>query len=113
MLRQVAAVEADGLVRVLPVIVVPVEQCTRGAGGQLQAYMAIVPQMSTSQALGSRLLLIMLITVQGTTPKYVFKGGPALNGTDSHLCLLHPSFDHGSQLRHLHERFAGTPLVGT
>ena len=32
--------------------------------------MPTTPQISTSQALGSRSLLIMLITVQGTTPKY-------------------------------------------
>ena len=31
--------------------------------------MLIVPQTSTSQALGIRLLLIMLMMVQGTTPK--------------------------------------------
>ena len=29
-----------------------------------------VPQTSTSQALGSRSLLIMLMTVQGTTPRF-------------------------------------------
>ena len=32
--------------------------------------MLSVPATSTSQALGSRFSLIMLITVQGTTPKY-------------------------------------------
>ena len=32
--------------------------------------MLSVPQTSTSQALGIRLLLIMLMMVQGTTPKY-------------------------------------------
>ena len=32
--------------------------------------MARAPQTSTSQALGSNWSLIMLITVQGTTPKY-------------------------------------------
>ena len=31
--------------------------------------MPMTPQMSTSQALDIRLLLIMLMTVQGTTPK--------------------------------------------
>jgi hypothetical protein len=33
------------------------------------AYMATVPMMSTSQALESPMLLIMLMRVQGTTPK--------------------------------------------
>ncbi len=33
------------------------------------AYMPTTPQTSTSQALGIRLSLIMLMTVQGTTPK--------------------------------------------
>src|ERR1700722_3151359 len=32
--------------------------------------MLMVPQISTSHALGNRLSLIMLMTVQGTTPKY-------------------------------------------
>ena len=35
-----------------------------------RACMLTVPQTSTSQALGIRLLLIMLMMVHGTTPKY-------------------------------------------
>src|ERR1700722_3550223 len=37
---------------------------------RVRAYMLRVPMVSTSQAEGMRLSLIMLMTVQGTTPKY-------------------------------------------
>ena len=70
MLRQIAAVEADGFVRIFAVIVVPVQQRAGRSDASANAYMLTVPQMSTSQALGIRSLLIMLIIVQGTTPKY-------------------------------------------
>ena len=62
--------EADGLIGIVAVVVVPVEQRAGRAGGELQRVHSDTPQISTSQALGSRSLLIMLIIVQGTTPKY-------------------------------------------
>jgi len=70
MLRQVAAMEAHRLVRVAAIVVVPVQQRARRPEASVSAYMAIAPQTSTSQALGAFALLSMLITVQGTTPKY-------------------------------------------
>ena len=63
--------EADRLVGIVAVVVVPVEQRARRLLTPAPAHTCrSTPQTSTSQALGIRLLLIMLITVQGTTPKY-------------------------------------------
>jgi len=41
---------------------------------------------------GEALSLIMLMTVQGTTPKYS-RASPALNGADVHLGVAHPGVD--------------------
>ena len=49
------------------------------------------------------LSLIMLMTVQGTTPKILFHRGPALNGADGHLGRCHPAIDHDAELGHLHQ----------
>jgi hypothetical protein len=69
-LGEIAAMEADGLVRVFAVIVVPIEQGAGCSDASCSACMPTTPQISTSQALDMRFSLIMLITVQGTTPKY-------------------------------------------
>ncbi len=69
MLGQIAAVEADGLVGIVAVVVVPIEQRAGSLAGELQRVHADHAAISTSQALDIRFSLIMLITVQGTTPK--------------------------------------------
>ena len=74
--------------------------------------MPITPQTSTSQAEAKRFSLIMLITVQGTTPKYSSMRGPALDGGDGAVGLLHPAFDHGAELCHLQERGFGDVVGG-
>ncbi len=61
--------EQDALVRVLLVVVVPVEQTLGVPLASCRRYMASRPVTSTSQALGSSVSLIMLIIVHGTIPK--------------------------------------------
>src|SRR5665213_4065655 len=54
--------------------------------------MLSVPMVSVSQALGNRFSLIMLITVQGTTPKYSsIEVQHCTELTVSSLAFIHPS----------------------
>ena len=54
-LGQIAAMEADGLIGIVAVVVVPIEQGARGAGRKRPVRTSqTVPQTSTSQALGQR-----------------------------------------------------------
>ena len=74
--------------------------------------MLTVPQMSASQALASRSLLIMLITVQGTTPKNSsidVQHWIALTLTSA---CVHPVLDDEAELGHLQERGVGNAAGG-
>ena len=59
--------------------------------------MLSVPQTSTSHAAGSRLLLIMLMMVQGTTPKYSSIDVQHCTALILHVGLLHPFIDRRSR----------------
>ena len=67
--------------------------------------------MSTSQALDIRLLLIMLITAQGTTPKYSSIADPALHGADPHVRLRIQSSMTKPSLAILASAGSGMPAV--
>jgi hypothetical protein len=69
-LGQVGAVEADALIGMAAVVVVPVEQRGRRAGGQRQHVHAERAGYIHFAGRGIRSLDIMLMMVQGTTPKY-------------------------------------------
>ena len=73
--------------------------------------MPSVPMMSTSQALGSRLLLIMLMTVQGTMPKNSSIEVQHWTALMSVRCL-HPAVDDSAQLGHLDQRGFGDVAGG-
>jgi hypothetical protein len=76
-------------------------------------YMLSVPGTSTSQAEGIRSLLIMLMMVQGTTPKNSsidVQHCTAL--TVTLVCFIHPSITAPS-LAILSSASAGMPLVET
>ena len=75
--------------------------------------MPITPQISTSQALDMRFSLIMLMTVQGTTPKNSssdVQHCTALMATS--VSAIQPSMTAPS-LAILSKAGAGTPSVGT
>ena len=46
----------------------------------------------------------MLMTVQGTTPKYSSIEVQHCTALMRHFGLRHPAVDHGAELRHLHQR---------
>ena len=71
--------------------------------------MPTTPGMSTSQALDIRLLLIMLMTVQGTTPKYSSMEVQHCTAlTSSSLACIQPSITAPS-LAIFSRAWAGTP----
>ena len=72
--------------------------------------MLMVPQMSASQALASSSLLIMLMTVQGTTPKNSSIAVQHWIALTAMSFVVHPVFDHIAELGHLDQRRVGNAL---
>ncbi len=74
--------------------------------------MESVPRTSTSQAEGMSCSLIIDMTVQGTMPRILLDGGPALHGGDGEFGGCHPVVDDGAELGHLHQRGFGRVADG-
>src|ERR1035438_9485133 len=110
-LRKIAAMEADGLVGIVAVVIVPVEQGAWRFAGQLQRVHA--DHAADIHLAGARhqVLAHHAHHRAGHHAKEFFERGPALYGADGDLRLLHPGIDHGAEFGHLHEGFDGN-LVG-
>ena len=97
---------------IVAVVVVPVEQRARRLGREPQRvhadHAAARPLRRRSNAGRS---LIMLITVQGTTPKYSSIEVQHCTALMSTFVVLHPAVDHDAELRHLHERVVGNAVA--
>ncbi len=74
--------------------------------------MLSTPQMSTSQALDIKSSLIMLITVQGTTPRFSSIEVQHWIALMRDSRLFHPAVDHGAELGHLDQRGLGHIVCG-
>ena len=110
-LRQVAAVEADGLVGIVAVVVVPVEQGAGSFAGQLQGVHADHAADIDFAGARHQVLAHHAHDGAGHHAEELLERGPALYGADGDLRLLHPGIDHGAEFGHLHEGFDGD-LVG-
>ena len=113
MLRQVGAVEADGLVRVVAVVVVPVEQRARCFRSECQRVHAQGPDDIHFTGAENQVLAHHAHNRAGHHAEVFFERGPALDRADRRLRLLHPLLDHPAQLRHLHQRRFGNLPVFT
>ncbi len=106
-LGQVGAVEADALVGMAAVVVVPVEQRRRCPAGQRQHIHA--QRAGHVHFAGRRNQVVAHHAHDGAGhhAEELFHRGPALHGADRHMRLLHPSVDHRAQLGHLQQRRVG------
>src|ERR1022692_407113 len=111
-LRQVAAMEAHGLVGIVAVVIVPVEQGARGFAGQLQGVHA--DHAADIHFAGARHQVLAHHAHHGAGhhAEEFLERGPALYGADGDFRLRHPGIDHGAELGHLHEGFEGNLIGG-
>src|ERR1019366_4687523 len=111
-LRQVAAVEAYGLVGIVAVVVVPIEQGTGGSAGELQGVHA--DHAADIHFAGARHQVLAHHAHDGAGyhAEEFLERGPALYGADGDFRLRHPGIDHSAQFGHLHEGFQGNLIGG-
>ena len=102
-LRQVAAMEAHGFIRIVPVVVVPIEQRARRFGRELQGVHA--DHATDIDFARTRHQIIAHHTHHGTGDhaEEVLDRSPALDGADTAIGLDHPFVNHSSQLRHFQQ----------
>jgi hypothetical protein len=74
--------------------------------------MLSVPGTSTSQALGIRFFAHHAHDGAGHDAEVLFERGPALDGADGDVVLLHPGIDDRAQLGHLEQRGIGNAARG-
>src|SRR6185437_11576199 len=104
-LRQIAAVEAYGLVWIIPVLVVPIQESARRTGreckrvhadGAAHVHLACTGKVHVAHHAHDR---------AWHHAEELFHRGPALDCAYRHVCFVHPAVDHETQLGHLHECF--------
>src|SRR6185437_11408358 len=104
-LRQIAAVEAYGLVWIIPVVVVPIQESARRTGreckrvhadGAAHVHLACTGKVHVAHHAHDR---------AWHHAEELFHRGPALDCAYRHVCFVHPAVDHETQLGHLHECF--------
>ena len=112
MLGQIAAVEADGLIGIVAVVVVPIEQGAGSFGCELQRVHA--DDAGDIHFAGARhqVLAHHAHDGAGNDAEVFFERGPALDGADGAIGLRHPFIDDGAELGHLHQRFGGDGVGG-
>src|SRR5580704_2229269 len=101
MFRQVAAVEADGLVGIVRVIIVPVEEGAGRLRGELQGVHADDAGDVDFAGAGEALIAHHAHDRAGDDAEKFFERRPALDGADGDLGVAHPGVDNGAQLGHL------------
>src|SRR6185437_2548434 len=104
-LRQVAAVETDGLVWILSVVVVPVQQRARRLRCECQRVHADGAAHVHLACAGKIHVAHHAHDGAWHDAEELFHRGPALDRAHRHVSFLHPAVDHEAELRHLDERF--------
>src|SRR6266849_100292 len=100
MLRKIAAVKTDGLVGIIRVVVIPVEQRTGSFGSQLQRMHANYAGNIHFAGAGHALVAHHAHHRAGHDSEILLERSPALNGADDHFGVLHPAVDHRAQFGH-------------
>ena len=106
-LGQVGAVEADALVGIAAVVVVPVEQRRGRAAGQGHHVHAERAGHIHLAGRGNQVVRHHAHDGAGHHAEELFHRGPALHGADGDVGLLHPAVDDRAQLGHLEQRGVG------
>src|SRR5580704_1167495 len=101
MFGQVGTVEADRLVRIRSIVVVPIEKSRRRAGGELQSVHSQYAANIHFAGAGKKLVAHHAHDSAGNDAQIFFNRSPALYRADGDLGRSHPLVDHSSQLRHL------------
>ncbi len=111
-LRQIGAVEADALVRIAAVVVVPVEQRAGRLAGQRERVHAHHAADVDFARGGEEVLAHHAHHRAGHHAEVLLHRRPALDRGDGAVGLLHPAFDHRAELGHLQERGLGDVVGG-
>ena len=101
MLGKIAAVKTDGLVGIIRVVVIPVEQRTGSFGSQLQCVHTHHSGDIDFAGAGHPFVAHHAHHRAGHDSEVFFERSPALNGADGDFSILHPAIDDGAQLGHL------------
>src|SRR6266568_3798336 len=112
MLGKIAAVETNGLVGIIRVVVIPVQQRAGSFGSQLKRMHAYYAGNIDFASAGHAFVAHHAHHRAGHDPEIFFERSPALNGTDDHFGILHPAIDHGAQLGHLEKGGVRNALSG-
>src|SRR5882762_8812181 len=112
MLGQIAAVKTNGLVGIIRVVVIPVEQRAGSFGSQLQRMHAHYAGNINFASAGHALVAHHTHDRAGHDSEVFFERSPALNGADNHFGILHPAIDHGAQLGYLEKGGVRNALRG-
>ena len=107
MLRQIRAVEANRLVRIGSVIIVPIEQRRRRAGCELQCVHA--EHTADIDLAGARQQFIAHHAHHRAWhhTQIFFDRSPALHRADGYICRCHPLIDHRPELGHFEQSGLG------
>ena len=97
-LGQIGAVEADALVRIAAVVVVPVEQRAGRLAGERERVHAHHAADVDLACGGEEVLAHHAHHGARNNAEVLLHGGPALDGGDGAVGLLHPAFDHCAEL---------------
>ena len=111
-LGQVGAVEADGLVGVVAVVVVPVEQGRGRLAGEGEGVHGEGAEDVDFAGRGDEVFAHHRHDGAGNDAEVLLDGGPALDGGDGELGGGHPAVDDGAELGHLHQRGFGCGADG-
>src|SRR5467141_2143209 len=112
MLGKIAAVKTDGLVGIIRVVVIPVEQRAGSFGSQLKRMHAHYAGNIDFAGAGHALVAHHAHDRAGHDSEVFFERSPTLNGADNHFGILHPAIDHGAQLGHLEKGGVRNALRG-
>src|SRR5205807_4141873 len=112
MLGKIAAMETNGLVGIVRVIVIPVEQRAGSFGSQPQGVHANHAGNIDFAGAGHAFVAHHTHHGAGDDTKIFFQRSPALNGADDHVGVLHPAVDHRAELGHLEEGSVWNALRG-
>src|SRR5271168_860861 len=110
MFRQVAAVEADGLVGIVGVVVVPVEEGARRLRGELEGVHTDDAGDVDFAGAGEALIAHHAHDRARDDAEKFFERGPALDGADGDFGVAHPRVDDGAELGHFDQRSIGDAL---
>ena len=111
-LGEVGAVEADGLVGVVAVVVVPVEQGAGGLAGEGEGVHAEGAEDVDLAGGGDEVFAHHAHDGAGDDAEELLDGGPALDGGDGERAGLHPAVDDGAELGHLESAASGVSPMG-